>query len=331
MKIAMWPNSSAARFWRLEDPAKYLQKKGIDARIITTGITEEVAQWADVYVLQGTVDTQGIALLHAYQKECGKKIVVDQDDLPEIEEDNPHRKEHEATNALEITKILLGIADLVTTTTDYLAQNLAKYCQNVKVLPNCLDLERWDVPKLTNTSKDEIRIGWAGSITHLKDLEYVRKPLVKLLRGDKRIKLVLCGDLRLKSMFEGLNVECMLGVPFEFWPTKLSGLRLDIGIAPLRNSEFNKCKSPIKFYEYSIMKVPGVYSPTVYNFRGFDNKFGMVCSSQAQWYRCLKNMVEHPVLREDIVSNSYAYVKARKGLNKNINLWVKVYQALTAS
>lgn len=331
MNIAMWPNPSGSRFWRLEDPAKYLQRKGIDARIITTGITEDIAKWADIYVLQGTVDKEGIALLYTYQQEFGKKIVVDQDDLPEIEDDNPHKKEHEATNALEITKILLEIADMVTTTTEYLADRLRKYNKNVVVLPNSLDLERWDIPKLTNNSKREIRIGWAGSITHLKDLESIVKPLTRLLKENNKVKLVLCGDPRLKDLFPGLNVECMLGVPFEFWPSKLSGLRLDIGLAPLRNSEFNKCKSPIKFYEYSIMKIPGVYSPTVYNFRGFDNKFGMICYSQNQWYHCLKNMIEYPILRQDIVSNAYPYVKTRKGLKKNINLWVKAYKSLTSS
>jgi len=49
----------------------------------------------------------------------------------------------------------------------------------------------------------------------------------------------------------------MLAVPFDAYPMRLAGLRLDIGLAPLIDNEFNHCKSKIKYFEYSIVKAAG--------------------------------------------------------------------------
>ena len=327
MKVVGFPNPSGSAFWRLKDPFTYLQKVGVDARLSQEGITEEIAKWADVYVLQGTVDKDGIALLYQYQQEHGKKIVVEQDDRIEVEDTNIHKKEHEVANASEVIKTTLGIADLVTTTTQYLAGKLSEYNSHVAVLPNFLDMKRWDLPKYPNTSR-EIRIGWAGSLTHLEDLLMIEKPLKKILKEFPQARLIIVGEPRIADYFVGYKTEIMMGVPFEAWPSKLHSLRLDIGIAPLRDSDFNKCKSNIKWLEYSIARVPGVYSPTVYKTRKFEPDHGFIATNEDEWYHSLKNLILHKSLREELGHNSHAYVHAWFDLEKHIGKWKEAYQSL---
>lgn len=330
IKIAAFPNPSAARHWRLEAPFKYLNRSGeFDARVIDGGITEEVAQWADIYVLQGCVDREGIALLHAYQQEHGKKIVVDQDDQIEVEETNFHKRHHDIKSAPEVIKITMGIADLVTTTTRYLANKLEEHATRVEVLPNYLDLEVWDIkPKPRNTS-DRLRIGWAGSITHLEDLEDIAPILKRTLKNFPNTELVIVGDPRAQKLFEGYRVECMLGVPFEAWPKKLHSLRLDIAVAPLRPTEFNKSKSNIKFLEYSIAQIPGVYAKTVYCYNKIEPRRGLIAYNKKQWEMCLRNLIFSENLRNDIRSGSYSFVKTWYSLDKNYTKWADAYRSLT--
>src|SRR5262249_40415023 len=120
----------------------------------------------------------------------------------------------------------------------------------------------------------------------------------------------------------------MMGVPFDFWPTKLHSLRLDIGLAPLRDTEFNRCKSRIKFYEYGIAAIPGVFSPTVYQEKMFDGHFGMIAENPDEWYKSIKNLILYPELREEIGRAAYGYVKARCDLKKHIVEWDKAYGSL---
>lgn len=330
IKIAAFPNPSASRHWRLEAPFKYLNRlPGFDARVIDGGITDEVAQWADVYVLQGCVDRDGIALLHAYQQEQGKKIVVEQDDLIEVEEDNPHKKHHEVKAAAEVIKITMDIADMVTTTTKYLSRKLSEYNKNVVVLPNYIDLETWDLKKHRNNSK-RLRIGWAGSITHLEDLKSVAPQITKVLKNFTNTELVLVGEPRAKELFPGIKVECMLGVPFEVWPTRLHSLKLDIAFAPLRDTTFNKAKSNIKFLEYSIAQIPGVYSKTVYCYNKIEPRRGLIAYNKKQWEMCLRNLIYSDNLRNDIRSNAYSFVKSWHSLDSHINLWAEAYESLVS-
>lgn len=315
-KIAIWGNSSGAFYWRLFDPYTMLNGR-FDVKFPDGGITEEMAQWADVYVLQGCVNKDGIAMLHAYQKEQGKKIVVDVDDLIELADDNPHQIEHQLTNASEVIKITLGIADLVTTTTPYLAEKLKEYNKNVFVFPNYMNMHRWDLPTLKNTS-DRVRIGWAGSITHLNDIKMIQEPLQRVLNEFSNAQLVLVGDPRMKDLFTG-NVEVMLGVPFDSYPTRLHGLRLDIGLAPLVDNEFNRCKSNIKWMEYSIAKTPGVFSRHVYWQKNFEDKLGFIADTQEQWYHCIRNMVVAKQLRDDIADSAYSFVKTHYDLENHVH------------
>jgi len=327
MRITYYPNQSGSRYWRLEHPFKYLSRKGFDVKC-GQGITEEAIQNSDVSVLQGCVDKEGIALLYTYQQEFGKKIVVDVDDYLELNEDNPNKIHHERYNALEIIKTTLGIADMVTTTTPYLAEYLKKFNKNVVVLPNFVDMEYWDGPILKNES-NEVRIGYVGSMTHYKDLQLIRQALIDILLEHREAKLILVGDMRYRELFEGFNVEVHLGVPFEDYANKLRGLRLDIGIAPLQDNTFNKYKSAIKAYEYGICEVPVIASGTKF-YRDFidDNKNGYLVSRYIDWWAPLESMIINPSKRKRMGRALREKVVTECNLANQIHLWETAYNGL---
>lgn len=328
MKIAAFPNPSGSRYWRLEHPFRYLRKQGIEAIVCEEGITEEIAQWADIYVLQSCVNKEGIALLYAHQQEHSKKIVVDCDDSLTIDSDNPFKADHDAMDAPATIRKTIEIADLVTVTQGSLARQIESINKNVLVLPNYMDMDVWDKPRLPAVS-DRVRIGWAGSMTHLEDLKMIVEPLKQIKRDYPQVDLIFCGDPRIAESFGDVKVETMLGVPFEVWPSRLNGMRLDIGLAPLRPTTFNKCRSNIKWLEYSINHVPGIYSPTAYNFPDFDGNLGQIAENDEQWYRNLENYVLHPWLRQEIGDHAYAWVRREFDLKRHVQKWVRAYTQLT--
>lgn len=327
MNVLAYPSPSGSSYWRLHDPFKYLRKLGIDAQVSDETITDKAAQWADIVVLQSTVNKEGIALLRAYQKLHGLKIVVDCDDLLEMNDDNPNDIEHKIKNAAEVIKITIGIADAVTCTNEALQKHLKKLNPNVHIFRNYMDMQRWDLPKQANTT-DRVRIGWAGSATHLNDLKSIVKPLIKAKEAFPNIDYIFMGETRIKDLFP-FHVEVLLGVPFEYYPMKLHSLRLDIALAPLLDTPFNRCKSNIKFQEYAIAKYPGIYSPTVYNFQYFEPKFGMVAEDEDHWYRSIKHLIDYPERREEIRENAYTLVKRKYTLENNAQDLLKVYKSLT--
>ena len=52
-------------------------------------------------------------------------------------------------------------SDAMIVSTPYLKEVYSEYCDNIHVIPNCLDFRRWDNLKHPK-KKDFIRIGWAG-------------------------------------------------------------------------------------------------------------------------------------------------------------------------
>lgn len=331
LRVVMYGNDSGSRFWRLVDPAKYLRKKDIDAYVSENGINDIEAEWADIIVIQSVTDKDGIALLRRHQVERGLKIIVEADDHIELNPDSPFAKDHRVFDAQFVISRTMNIADAVTTTTETLAKTLSPYSNNIHVLPNYIDMDRWDLPHLENTT-GRIRIGWAGSITHIEDMKLIEKPIRKICREYPSVQLVFVGDPRIAEIFKGLPVEIQLGVPFEAWPAKLRSLRLDIGLAPLKDTPFNRCKSNIKWIEYAIAGIPGVFSPLVYSdisTKHFDGSYGQIAETQDQWYRCLKNYIISPQLRQDIAGSALSCIKTGYTLTTGIKKWVKLYHQLT--
>jgi len=329
-RILFFGNNSGARFWRFADPARYLERTGkFEIRMNDGIMTYGDLIWADIIITQGIVDKMMIAAFYGAQQDIGKKWIVEFDDWIVAEKNSPHKLEHEVSHATEVIPIQMKVCDMVTTTTPYLASKFKKYNKNVTVLPNFLDPERWDVPILHNR-EDSIKIGWAGSMTHFDDFSECTWALKEILKKYPKTELCLVGDPRLIDLFKGYKVSLSqwpsMATGLTDYTSKFSSSRWDIGIAPIRDTEFNRCKSNIKPLEYGALEIPCVASD-VEPYKNFDGHV-LLSSNKYEWYDNLKNLVEDKEYRQGLGKNMRQYVWDNFDLSKNIGLFVAAYESL---
>ncbi|MEN6481045.1 MAG: hypothetical protein ABFD29_02575 [Anaerolineaceae bacterium] len=252
---------------RLLGPANHLGLRVI--RGVENGLVHvDKVREGDIVVLQRDfcrdLDsyTQIIELAHKLEK----PVVFDLDDLLfELPENHPDRIRSYYADALLPMLLAIMEADLVTVTTPGLRDYLFPYNENIVVIPNYLNDNLWILkePPLSAQENEKITIGYMGGHTHTPDLIMVLPSLERIIKKypDK-----------VQFQFWGIEPPTEL-LPYsrvDWYPPKSSDYAdfasyfqtqtADIMIAPLCDTLFNSCKSPIKYLEYSAINVPGVYS-----------------------------------------------------------------------
>lgn len=326
-----YTNSSGASTWRIIDPWAELQKQypQFETHIAKNGIQESDVAQADVVMLQSIVDKEALAMIRAYQAEKGLKVICDVDDWHfDLNSDNPFAVDHKASNASFVIKKTLEFADMITVTTDYLANKVSTINKNVYVFPNYMNRKRWLNEKQTlRKPRKHCKIGWLGSITHYDDFKVCANQLRYILQNFD-CELVTQGDVRIKDYFEGLdNVECTIGVPSEYCVDKATGMDIDVGIAPLRDTEFNRNKSGIKAMEYAIQYAPTIASNIV-NFKDVMNEDMGISVNDYGWHDALKFVVENPEWRVETGRTARARVVNNFMLDDNIFKLKDIYDHL---
>jgi len=104
----------------------------------------------------------------------------------------------------------------------------------------------------------------------------------------------------------------------------------DIAIAPLIEDDFNRCKSAIKWMEYSISESPGIYSNvTAYKDVVKDQKTGLLVDNDTQsWLKALEEMISNDDLRNSIQKNAYDEVIRRHSISECIDEYKDLYKKL---
>ena len=147
-------------------------------------------------------------------------------------------------------------ADGLIVSTPYLKQVYSEWNDNIYVVPNAIDHRIWGNVK--KKGKPGIRIGWAGGMTHQKDLEILVPVIERIIAKNKNVTFVLCYGVPT----EYRNIP---GVEYvgkwsriDRYPQYLADRGLDIAVAPLVDNAFNRGKSNLRWLEASALGIPTV-------------------------------------------------------------------------
>jgi len=260
--------------FRLIWPAQELQRKGYDVTIIEPGdnsqiggmitngrLTSAVIPDGDVFVFQRPTNILLVDLIQALRRN-GKTVVVDMDDdLSCIHPKNaafgmlhPSNPQGNWQNAVDGCRA----ASMVTLSTPPLAARYAGHGR-YRVLRNCVPDHYFDIPRITAEPR---RWGWAGALySHPDDVPLLGRTATDLLRQGHPMRVV--GDPEGIGRALGLrdDPEATGRLDLEQWAHALAAT-LDIGVAPLADTKFNRAKSWLKPLEYAALGIPPVVTDT---------------------------------------------------------------------
>jgi glycosyltransferase involved in cell wall biosynthesis len=322
-------------YYRIIKPAQYLRQwydidvKGKD--ISDLGATGEQV-WKHVFETYDLVFTKhtdnpsaanAILALAEYYK---KPVIVDMDDnYLTIREDNPAYQFYSVTQKERyILSAFLNLATGLTVSTQPLKEAYQSINKNIDVLPNCNDIKDWNyLPK--KHFDGHIRIGYAGSVTHNSDFQLIVPAIKTVLKKYPHVEMEILGAMH-KDVLRGFQKQMRsvrgkltmhYGSPaWDGYGTRLAEMGWDIGIAPLIDDEFNRGKSHIKWFEYSMFKLPTIASKVYPYFQPVqdtntivDGQTGFLCSTTDEWVQRLSQLIENEQLRHQLADNAYQYIK----------------------
>jgi|YNPMSStandDraft_1061717.scaffolds.fasta_scaffold10074_2 glycosyltransferase involved in cell wall biosynthesis len=259
-----------------------------------------------------------------------KPIIWEIDDLLfDLPPEHPDRQNRFFIEALLPMLEVLLEADLVTVSSPGLREYFMQIRENVVILPNFLDDQIWTLRSPSISTNPPLTIGYMGGHSHKPDIEIILPVINELLaRYPNRLRFVFWGKKLLNSL-ECNDAITHIPIDMPSYPEFVQFFQtvsVDIFIAPLRDSLFNRCKSGIKFLEYSALGVPGVYSNLdPYAFvvtQGYD---GFLATTTEEWIKYLVQLIENPSLRETMGRNAQSTIKEKWLLSNNADLWLETY------
>jgi processive 1,2-diacylglycerol beta-glucosyltransferase len=269
--------------------------------------------------------------------EEGKSIIFDLDDLLILlPDDHPAYQTFEYTTSLLPMLQALRESDLVIVSSQKLKQVLSIYNENIAVLPNYFDEHIWKVrpPIPCNMDERPIVIGFMGTDSHKPDLEYLSSSLLNVcLRYPDKVALRFWGleppdDLRPYSQvvsMPGFSPQNQYKDFVNYFQTQSA----DIFVAPLKDNLFNRCKSSVKYLDYSALGAPGVYSSLEpYLQIVVNEENGLLASSPQEWTDQLIRLIENETLRLQLAVNAQKTIQREWSLDRNAYRWQEVFNLL---
>ena len=261
------------------------------------------------------ISTDTVARILNLREKFGLRWVVDMDDnFFDVSTDNPGASK--AAQSKRHIERCLSLADGLTVSVPSLKKLYAPYNNHIYVMPNGLDFYKpymgndpiskrgakksWEELRTKKRKKNKrVRIGWEGAYGHKADLSLIA-PIITQLQKDYEIDFVTFGwnPPNIKSEWHDW-------VGFPAYPEKLASLNLDIGVAPLVDSGYNRCKSNLRYLEYSALGIPTVLSPT-------ENQKGMVAleaETPFDWYNHLEKLILDEQYRKELGEKANTFVK----------------------
>lgn len=217
----------------------------------------------------------------------------DPDDYPPIARGTRQRAVHELR--LREYRQSLDHFDAFTVSTDSLAEHLRALRPGapVHVVPNGVSpgwLRQGLMLYRTWRPGDPKVIRYLpGSPTHDRDFAVIANPLRGFLREHGNVRLEVVGPLSFDgSGFPQDRVARRARVPFERFAELLGSSW--VTLAPLARSEFNRCKSAIKFLEAAAFACPTVATPIPDILRHRDGGV-LRADTEEDWYRALTDLL----------------------------------------
>lgn len=281
---------------------------------------------ADVLVLQFFSDWDLIPLVNM-RKKLGKPTIFEANDyFFDLQPWNPIAGNWRDREVQELYLQLLRVCDGVQTSTAYLAEQWMKVgARNVEVFPNQL-VHLQPLPEIVERP---FTVGWAGSPGHFADLYHVAPHLQNWLDAHPDAHLAIMTN-ELAREFFNLDPARFHFRPFGSIESYLDFLgSIDVGLAPLLPTRYNRGRSDVKFLEYASRGVAGIYQNLEpYQNIVRDGETGLLFDTPEVLINQLDRLYQDRKLRLKIRAQAYELAVNQRRIEDHIARRVEWYKSL---
>lgn len=289
---------------------------------------EPSISWADIIIIQRVAEPYSMWILER-AKLHGKKIVFEIDDLLiDLPEFLSHHKAGLAgySNALEN---MLPHVDCVTVTTKRLAKEFDVFSIPSVVIPNCTGDD-----KMGRVNRNSWQDGRATLIVASSDAVLVDfiLPAIKAVidRADISVSVVVIGPPGDAFERAGIKVNRVPNMAYAEFKKFIRTLDNPIGVIPLDDSLFSSCKSPIKYFDYSLAGIPVICSNVPpYSDVLVDRVTGLLVDNEtAIWIAAIETLAQSVEDRILIADHALTFVKNNYSIESSVRHWDMLFHML---
>lgn len=209
----------------------------------------------DVHLLQRPLRDVQLAEIERYRRHVQAFTVYELDaNLPELRLGDPGHADMPADVRRAIERGL-AMADRLVVATPALADAFRGWHADIRVMESRLPVDGWGALPRTRREGGRPRVGWAGDLSHNSDLAMITDVVRTLADEVDWVFFGVC-----PSQLRPYLAEYHRSVGINRYPAYLAGLNLDLAIAPLEDTAFNRCRSPMQLLEYGACGLPVVCS-----------------------------------------------------------------------
>ena len=287
--------------------------------------SSKIASWENykIVVLQQAHGKGWLELIKQL-KAHGIKVIYEVDDylhgIPE-KKDHDYRKYFTA-NYLERYVRCMRACDAMIVSTDFIAENYARFNRNIHVCLNGLDTGRYN---LTKPKRSTINIGWAGATGHTEAMLPWLQGVANVMGEHQNTTFVTIGQ-NFADAFKAAFGNRAISIPFasiEQYPGAMT--LFDIALAPAGKGTWYKGKSDLRFLEAGALSTPIIADPVVYP-TVIHRENGMRAGSPMQMESMLNELVRHEELRTRLGAAARDYVLRERSINVMAQQWLKVFE-----
>ncbi len=285
---------------------------------------------ADILVVNNICDADLLPLIRD-RKARGKLTVYELcDDLWALGPTNPMRAFYDRSNNKLLIKRLAHYCDALQFSSPELERKFGYLNSHTAVFPNqILEVP----PERTKKTSESVIVGWGGSIGHMPDIEKISDRLITWVMSRENVHLYLmCADPVWK-LFEALPEDrkklFATGSLTDYY-SFLS--HLDIGLAPLEDTPFNRSRSDVKFLEYAAHGVvPVVQATGPYLVSVEHGRTGFFFNSTDKLIATLDLLVSDVSTRTRVSASAREYVLQKRHHMVRARDRVEFYRGLIAA
>lgn len=222
---------------------------------------DDIARDADVLVLKNICDPDLLPLISERRRKGRLTVYELADDIGAVPPWNPVHFFYRDPENLLLFKRSARCCDSMQFSVPELKRIYGYLNDSSVVFPNQIATVP---PERRYGDRPDIVIGWGGSHGHLEDMVDMAPPLVDWIMSRDDIHLSLMCSEPIWSLFERLPAarkRWLRPGSLDDYYAFLDGI--DIGLAPLKDTAFNRSRSDVKFLEYAVHGIVPVVQAAV--------------------------------------------------------------------